>query len=42
MLDDRSPLKKYYPDEFAIDMNGKKNDWEGIVLIPYVPGDILE
>lgn len=27
-------LKEYYPDDFKIDMDGKINEWEGIVLLP--------
>jgi 5'-3' exoribonuclease 1 len=34
--DKKSPLKKYYPDEFKIDLSGKKNDWEGVVILPMV------
>lgn len=36
MLEDSSPIKDFYPREFALDMNGKKNDWEAIVQIPFV------
>jgi 5'-3' exoribonuclease 1 len=34
--DKDSPLKKYYPDKFDIDLSGKKNDWQGIVLLPVI------
>jgi hypothetical protein len=27
-------LKKYYPDNFEIDYSGKRNEWEGIPLLP--------
>ena len=37
--DKKSPLKKYYPDEFKIDLSGKKNDWEGVVILPMVNYD---
>ena len=37
--DKKSPLKKYYPEEFNIDLSGKKNDWEGVVLLPMVNYD---
>jgi 5'-3' exoribonuclease 1 len=30
-----SPMQKYYPLTFEFDMNGKKNDWEAVILIPY-------
>lgn len=36
MMDQSSPMNSYYPLDFEIDMNGKKNSWEGIVVIPYV------
>eukprot|EP00871_Galdieria_phlegrea_P003204 jgi/Galph1/3885/GphlegSOOS_G2519.1 len=36
MLSDLSPLSEYYPPDFEIDMNGKRNSWEGIVLIPFI------
>jgi 5'-3' exonuclease len=37
--DKKSPLKKYYPEEFNIDLSGKKNDWEGVVILPMVNYD---
>jgi 5'-3' exoribonuclease 1 len=36
MLDKSSPIKDFYPEEFKEDYNGKKNDWETVVLIPFV------
>ena len=36
LLNDDSPLKKFYPDEFEIDVSGKRREWEGIVLLPMV------
>lgn len=32
-----SPLAPYYPTDFEVDMSGKKQDWEGIVLLPPIP-----
>ena len=31
-----SPLAKYYPAEFQVDLNNKKHEHEGVVLIPNV------
>lgn len=31
-----SPLRKYYPDEIKIDLAGKKQEWAGVVLLPFV------
>jgi len=36
MNDGASPIIDYYPTEFTIDMNGKKNAWEGVVIIPFI------
>ncbi|KAL1116455.1 hypothetical protein AAG570_004928 [Ranatra chinensis] len=36
-----SPLIDFYPKDFEIDMNGKKQEWEGIVLIPFIDQDSL-
>ena len=36
-----SPLKSYYPIEFELDQNGKKNPWEAVVIIPFINADIL-
>lgn len=31
-----SELSEFYPTEFKIDLEGKKNDWEGVVVLPFV------
>lgn len=36
MTDENSPIVEYYPTTFETDLNGKKNDWEAIVLIPFI------
>jgi len=41
MISDSSPIKEFYPEEFSVDMNGKKNSWEAIVLIPFIDQDRL-
>lgn len=36
VLDDNSPIKDFYPHSFELDKNGKKADWEAVVLIPFI------
>ena len=34
-------IKKFYPEDFEIDLAGKKNDWQGIVIIPIISPEII-
>lgn len=36
-----SPLAKYFPTEVEFDLNGKQNDWEAVVLAPFIDEDSL-
>ena len=36
MVNPTSPLVEYYPKDFEVDSNGKKNSWECIVRIPFI------
>ena len=36
MVSQDSPLVEYYPLEFSVDMDGKKNPWEAVVLLPFI------
>jgi len=36
MVSDTSPVKDYYPIDFDTDLNGKLQDWEAVVLIPFI------
>ncbi|KAG5645098.1 hypothetical protein DXG03_006912 [Asterophora parasitica] len=36
MYDSNSPILDFYPLEFEQDLNGKKQDWEAIVKIPFI------
>ena len=43
LTDEDSPIKEYYPEEFEIDLAGKKNDWQGIVILPIInPEKVIE
>ncbi|KHJ78398.1 hypothetical protein OESDEN_21981, partial [Oesophagostomum dentatum] len=36
MCNKESPIADFYPTDFKTDLNGKKNDWEAVVLIPFI------
>jgi 5'-3' exonuclease len=42
LLEENSPLKKYYPNEFKIDTSGKKREYEGVVLLPFINQSLIE
>ena len=35
-MDEDSPIKDFYPEEFEADLNGKMQEWEAVVLIPFI------
>lgn len=41
MLHPSSPIKEYYPPDFTVDPNGKRQSWEAIVQIPFIDSKLL-
>lgn len=36
MTNEDSPVIDFYPTDFASDLNGKLQEWEAVVLIPFI------
>ena len=36
MINESSPIIEYFPEDFLCDLNGKQQEWEAVVLIPFI------
>ena len=41
MLNSSSPIVDFYPEDFEVDLNGKQQEWEAVVLIPFIEEERL-
>lgn len=41
MSNSESPILDFYPQEFEQDLNGKKQEWEAVVKIPFIDQERL-
>lgn len=42
LTDEQSPIIDYYPMDFETDLNGKSQEWEALVLIPFIDATRLK
>ena len=41
MMAKESPIINFFPQEFEQDLNGKQQEWEAVVIIPFIDQDKL-
>jgi 5'-3' exoribonuclease 2 len=41
LMDESSPLGDFYPEKFEIDLNGKKQLWKAVILLPFIDEERL-
>lgn len=42
MLDPSSPIHHFYPLDFSLDSEGKRQEWEAVVVINFVDEELLK
>jgi len=42
MCSPESPIIQFYPESFEVDMNGKRNPWEGVNILPFIDVRLLK
>ena len=42
MDDPQSPIADYYPADFEVDGEGKRSDWEVVILLPFIDFERLK
>jgi 5'-3' exonuclease len=42
LRNETSPIKHYYPEEFKIDISGKRKEYEGIAILPFIDTEFMK
>lgn len=42
LIDPNSPIQKYCPQDFDIDLSGMKKEWQGIAILPFFDFSVVE